>query len=65
MRLYWHHLRRAMIAVVGPTHDRGLVWDEHAAILDAVISGDEQRAEMLSLQHIQGAAQRVTGTFSE
>ncbi len=65
MRLYWHHLRRAMITVVGPTHDRGLVWDEHAAILDAVISGDERRAEMLSLQHIQGAAQRVTGTFSE
>jgi DNA-binding GntR family transcriptional regulator len=65
LRLYWQHLRRAMVAVVGPSHDRSRVWDEHEAILNAVLSGDEQRAEALSLQHIQGAAQRVVCTFPD
>jgi len=65
LSLYWHHLRRAMIAVVGPTHDRGLVWDEHTAILEALLVGDEELAASLSLQHIQGAAQRVMQTFPE
>jgi len=63
LRNYWHHLRRAMIAVVDPSHDRSLVWKEHSDILDAVIAGDERRAESLSLHHIQGATQRVVSTF--
>lgn len=59
LRLYWHHLRRAMIAVVEPSQGRDLVWDEHDRILDAVLSGDQRQAEKLSLLHIQQAAQRV------
>jgi DNA-binding GntR family transcriptional regulator len=65
LRHYWHHLRRAMIAVVDPAHDRGLVWDEHAAILEALLAGDEAQAGRLSLQHIQGAAERVMQTIPE
>lgn len=65
LRLYWHHLRRAMVAVVGPSHDRNRVWDEHEDILNALLAGDAQRAELLSLHHIQGAAQRVIRTFAE
>jgi DNA-binding GntR family transcriptional regulator len=63
LRLYWHHLRRAMIAVVGPSDDRARVWDEHLGILQAVLAGDERQAELLSLRHIQGAARRVVGTL--
>ena len=59
LRLYWHHLRRAMIAVVAPSHDRNRVWDEHAHILDVVLSGDQGQAKKLSRRHIQEAAQRV------
>lgn len=59
LRLYWHHLRRAMVAVVEPSQARDLVWDEHRHILEAVLSGHEQAAERLSLLHIQEAAQRV------
>lgn len=59
LRLYWHHLRRAMIAVVEPSQDRARVWDEHDRILEAVLSGNQQQAEKLSLLHIQEAAQRV------
>jgi DNA-binding GntR family transcriptional regulator len=65
LRLYWHHLRRAMLAVVGPAHDRDLVWEQHAAILEAVLDGDEAQAGSLSLQHIQGASERVMQTFPE
>jgi len=65
LRLYWHHLRRAMLVVVGPAHDRGLVWEQHAAILEAVLDGNDSLAEKLSLQHIQGAAERVMQTFPE
>lgn len=59
LRLYWHHLRRAMVAVVEPLQGRNLVWQEHEQILDAVLRGDERQAQRLSRRHIQEAAQRV------
>jgi DNA-binding GntR family transcriptional regulator len=65
LRHYWHHLRRAMVAVVEPLQGRALVWDEHEHILDAVLRGDERQAEMLSLLHIQEAAQRVMHSLPE
>ncbi|MHB1666979.1 MAG: GntR family transcriptional regulator [Thiomonas sp.] len=63
LRLYWNHLRRAMVTVLEPSTVRDRVWDEHARILDAVLSGDQQEAERLSLLHIQQAAQRVVGNL--
>ena len=65
LRLYWHHLRRAMVAVVEPLQGRTLVWDEHERILEAVLRGDEQQAQTLSLLHIQEAAQRVMERLPE
>lgn len=65
LRLHWHHLRRAMIAVVGPSNDRMRVWEEHEGILNAVLNGDECLAEALSLKHVQGAAQRVVPELPE
>lgn len=65
LRLYWHHLRRAMVAVVEPSQGRELVWDEHQHILAAVLGGNEQAAERLSLLHIQEAAQRVMQRLPE
>lgn len=65
LRLYWHHLRRAMVAVVEPLQGRTLVWDEHERILEAVLCGDEHQAQTLSLLHIQEAAQRVMQRLPE
>jgi DNA-binding GntR family transcriptional regulator len=65
LRLYWHHLRRAMVAVVEPLQGRTLVWDEHERILEAVLGCDEQQAQTLSLLHIQEAAQRVMQSLPE
>ncbi len=65
LRLYWHHLRRAMVAVVEPPQDRGRVWVEHERILEAVLGGDQGLAERLSLLHIREAAQRVMQRLPE
>ena len=59
LRLYWNHLRRAMIAVLEPIETRERTWNEHEAIVDAVLAGDARRAERLSLRHIRNAARRV------
>ncbi len=59
MRLYWHHLRRAMTVVLGPSEDRELVWDEHEAIFQAIAAGEAARAAERAQQHLRDAAQRV------
>lgn len=54
---HWPSLRRVMGEVL--RDDVGMptnIWDEHAAILDAVIKGDGETAERLSRDHILRAA---------
>ena len=63
MRLYWHNLRRAMTVVLGPRVDRKLVWDEHEAIFDAIVTGDGTLAALLAQNHIRGASERVLRQF--
>ena len=65
LKLYWHHLRRSMVAVVEPAHERRRVWEEHRAVLEAVLAGDEELAAKLSLQHIKDAAERVLQRLPE
>lgn len=59
MRLYWHHLRRAMTVVLGPSEDRELVWDEHESIFQAIAAGDQTLAAARTQKHIRDAALRV------
>jgi DNA-binding GntR family transcriptional regulator len=54
---YWHYLRRVMGEVLRDDEKMpGSIWDEHAAILEAVIAGDADKAETLARQHISRAA---------
>jgi DNA-binding GntR family transcriptional regulator len=54
---HWPHLRRVMGEVLrGDESLPRILWDEHAAILDAIIDGDGDRAEKLSREHIARAA---------
>lgn len=54
---HWHYLRRVMGEVLRDDEKiPGSIWDEHAAILDAIIAGDGERAEGLGLLHIARAA---------
>jgi len=49
--LHWHHIRRAMGEALQHDGLRDPVWDEHAAIAQAVAQGDADRAEALMREH--------------
>jgi len=55
--LHWQHIRRV---IGGSLRRRYLewqgIWDEHAAILDAVMRGDADAAERAARQHAEAAA---------
>ena len=54
---HWHYLRRVMGEVLRDDDEiPGSIWDEHAAILAAVIAGDGAKAETLGRRHISRAA---------
>src|SRR5690606_21599083 len=50
-RQHWHHTQRAMTAYVKRAGAMRGVWAEHAAILDAIVRGDAERAARLSHDH--------------
>ncbi|HEV8388547.1 MAG TPA: GntR family transcriptional regulator [Dongiaceae bacterium] len=57
--LHWHHIRRLIGGYLQhyPMRD---VWDEHQAILDAVMSGDADRAEAQARHHADNASAKFT-----
>jgi DNA-binding GntR family transcriptional regulator len=54
--LHWQHIRRAMGGYLRRYRARDAIWDEHAAILDAVIAGDADAAARLAQHHAASAA---------
>lgn len=56
---YWVHLRRVMGAVHRAPSQRATIWDEHAAIADAIAQGDGERAVLLTDLHIRRAKANV------
>jgi len=57
--LHWHHIRRLIGGYLQhyPMRD---VWDEHQAILDAVMAGDPERAEAQARHHADNASEKFT-----
>ncbi|WP_374408347.1 GntR family transcriptional regulator [Hydrogenophaga sp.] len=53
--LHWQHIRRAMGEALQHDFLREPVWDEHAAIAEAVAQGDAGRAEALMREHSRQA----------
>jgi DNA-binding GntR family transcriptional regulator len=53
---HWYHLLRIMGRVLQHKPPRQKIWDEHAAILEAIGKGDEKTAERLARQHGEKAA---------
>lgn len=64
-RLHWMHLRRVMGAVHRVIGQRKSVWDEHAAIADAIERGDEELAAKLSSQHTEVARENLVHHMSQ
>ncbi len=57
---HWAHIRRAMSAVLLTAGIRESVWDEHAAILEAIGKGDVLTAERLTREHGEIAAKNLS-----
>ena len=53
--LHWQHIRRVMGGYLRRYRAREALWDEHAAILDAVVRGDAAEAERLARGHAEAA----------
>jgi DNA-binding GntR family transcriptional regulator len=64
IRLYWNHLRRAMGQVLQKPAQRQQVWNEHEAILDAVIAGDPAEASRRATTHAQRAGKDVASSIA-
>ncbi len=62
---YWVHLRRVMGAVHRVSPHRDTIWDEHAAIAQAIGQGDAARAVQLSDRHIELARSNLLAKLDE
>jgi DNA-binding GntR family transcriptional regulator len=58
-RQQWSHIRRAIDVVLDDPSVHARVWDEHAAILRAIVDGDAVRAERLAREHATRAGQQT------
>lgn len=58
-QLHWSHIRRVMGAMLQRSALRDTVWDEHAAVAEAIAAGDAARAERLMRQHCEHAADHL------
>ncbi|SSW67859.1 GntR family transcriptional regulator [Achromobacter agilis] len=63
--LHWVHLRRVMGAVLQSSEQRESIWQEHAAIADAINAGDEARAVALSDEHAERARRNLVERLGE
>jgi DNA-binding GntR family transcriptional regulator len=55
MDAQWCHYRRAFAATLSVSSYRNQVWDEHAAILRAIVAGQPEAATAASIAHTRGA----------
>ena len=62
---HWHHIRRAMGAVLQLSTMRESIWDEHEAIAQAIARGDAAKAETLSRQHGEDAGQNLADLLTQ
>jgi DNA-binding GntR family transcriptional regulator len=58
-QLHWRHLRRVMGAVLQQARQREAVWDEHAAIAQAIAAGDAEGAARLIEEHGRQASDNL------
>jgi len=59
MQTHWQHLRRSMGEVLRHPKLARVVWDEHAAVLDAIARGDAEGAGRAISEHVTTAHARV------
>ena len=62
---HWHHIRRAMGAVLQLATMRESIWDEHEAIAKAIAHGDAAKAETLIRQHGEDAGRNLAHLLTQ
>lgn len=62
---HWHHIRRAMGAVLQVSTMRESIWDEHEAIARAIALGDTVKAEILIRQHGEDAGRNLAELLAQ
>lgn len=62
---HWHHIRRAMGAVLQVSTMRESIWDEHEAIAQAIAQGNETKAETLIRQHGEDAGRNLAHLLTQ
>ena len=63
--LHWQHIRRVMGAVLRSDQVIDHVWEEHAAILAAIVARDAATAERLARDHAEDAARRLAAELAD
>jgi DNA-binding GntR family transcriptional regulator len=63
--LHWVHLRRVTGAVLQSSAQRKSIWDEHAAIFDAITAGDATAAVQLTNLHTHRARENLVRRLGE
>ncbi len=63
--LNWSFLRRAMADVLRYAEPPESIWDQHRAIIGAILSGDPDAAEALAADHVRVAAGLLCEAFEE
>ena len=56
----WRYLRRVMAAVLLHAEPATDIWEQHHAIADAILAGNEDTAGTLAESHVRTAAERLT-----
>ena len=64
-KTHWHHIRRAMGAVLQVSTMRESIWDEHEAIAKAIAHGNVTQAENLIRQHGEDAGRNLAFLLTE
>ena len=61
----WMSRRRVMGAVLQASRQRETIWDEHAAITEAIAAGDAKRARALVEHHGRQASNNLLARLSD
>jgi DNA-binding GntR family transcriptional regulator len=65
MRGQWINMRRGMAATTAIAGYSKQIWDEHAAILDAIVAQEPERAGALAAAHTIAASRRLIDQVQE
>lgn len=65
MRAQWSHIRRAMLMSVNIRGYRHETWEEHEAIVEAIVRKDATKAKKLAALHCKNARIAITSTLGK